>query len=93
MHQVEDNPSSYVRVPARVLGCLRGGEITVIRLPGQGLVLTEPIQTHLVPESLRMPNSEFDVLFKHPGAEMVRVLRHDESCPEIESYRIDAQKT
>jgi hypothetical protein len=80
----EDNPSFYVRVPARVLGCLRGGEITVFLFPGHGLVLTEPIQTHLVPESLRMPNSELEVLFKHPGVEIVRVLRHDESCPEID---------
>ena len=74
MQHLEDNPSFYVRVQARVLGCLRGGKITVILLPGHGLVLTEPIQTYFVPESLRMPNSEFDVLFKHPGAEMVRVL-------------------
>jgi hypothetical protein len=83
MQHLEDNPSFYVRVRARVLGW-RGGEITVILLPGHGLVLTEPIQTYFVPESLRMPNSEFDVLFKHPGAEMVRVLRHDESWKEID---------
>ncbi|MEH1997788.1 MAG: hypothetical protein V7L00_03260 [Nostoc sp.] len=75
----------YVRVPARVLGCLRGGQITVILFPGHGLVLTEPIQTYLIPENLRMPNSEFDVLFKHPGREMIRVLRHDEFCPEIDA--------
>ncbi|MEP0872466.1 hypothetical protein NDA01_21860 [Trichocoleus desertorum AS-A10] len=74
MHHIEDNSSFYARVPARVLGCLRGGGITVILFPGQGVVVTHPIQTHLVPETLRMPNSEFDVLFKHPGAEMVRVL-------------------
>jgi len=37
MHQVEDNPSSYVRVPARVFGYLRGGEITVFLLTGHGL--------------------------------------------------------
>ena len=84
MQHLEDNPSFYVGVQARVLGCLRGGEITVILLPGHGLVLTEPIQTYFLPESLRMPNSEFDVLFKYPGAEMVRVLRHDESCPKID---------
>jgi len=83
MQHLEDNPSFYVRVRARVLGW-RGGEITVILLPGHGLVLTEPIQTYFVPESLRMPHSEFDVLFKHPGAEMVRVLRHDESWKEID---------
>jgi hypothetical protein len=83
MHQEEDSSFFYVRVLARVLGCLRGGEITVILFPGHGLVLTEPIQTHLIPENLRMPNSEFDVLFKHPGREMIRVLRHNECCPEM----------
>lgn len=84
MHRVGDNSSFYVRVPAKVLGCLRDGEITVILLPGQGLALIEPIQAHLIPENLRMPNSEFDILFKHPGAEMIRVLCHGESCPEID---------
>ncbi|WGV28267.1 hypothetical protein [Halotia branconii] len=59
MHHIENSSSFYVRVPARVLGCLRGGEITVILFPGHGLVLTEPIQTYLVPENLRMPNSKF----------------------------------
>lgn len=83
MHYVEDNASFHVRVPARVLGCLRGGEVTVILFPGHGLVLTESIQAHLVPENLRMPNSEFDVLFKQPEAEIVRVLHKDEPCPEI----------
>ncbi|BAY27189.1 hypothetical protein NIES2100_70110 [Calothrix sp. NIES-2100] len=85
MHQEEDSSSFYVRVPARVLGCLRGGEITVILFPGHGLVLTEPIPTYLIPENLRMPNSEFDVLFKHPGREMIRVLLHHELCPEIDA--------
>ena len=84
MHRLEDNSSFYVRVPAKVLGCLRDGEITVIFFPGQGLALTEPIQAHLIPENLRIPNSEFDILFKHPGAEMIRVLYYGESCPEID---------
>jgi hypothetical protein len=84
MHQ-QDSSSFYVRVPARVLGCLRAGEITIILFPGHGLVLTEPIETYLIPESLRMPNSEFYVLFKHPGREMIRILRHNEFCPEIDA--------
>lgn len=84
MHYTEDSPSFYVRVPARVLGCLRAGEITIILFPGHGLVLTEPIETHLIPEKLRMPNSEFYILFKHPGREIVRVLHYDEFCPEID---------
>ena len=84
MHQ-QDTSSFYVRVPARVLGCLRAGEITIILFPGHGLVLTEPIETYLISESLRMPNSEFYVLFKHPGREMIRILRHNEFCPEIDA--------
>ncbi|MBD1865564.1 hypothetical protein H6F72_28780 [Trichocoleus sp. FACHB-46] len=83
-HVAEDNSSFYVRVPAKVLGCLRDGEITVILLPVHGLALTQPLEAHLIPETLRMPNSEFDILFKHPGAEMIRVLCHDEPCPEID---------
>ncbi|MEH2286244.1 hypothetical protein [Nostoc sp.] len=85
MHHKEDSSYFYVRVPARVLGCLCAGEITIILFPGHGLVLTEPIQTYLIPENLRMPNSEFDVLFKHPGQKMIRILRHNEFCPEIDA--------
>ncbi|AFY43219.1 hypothetical protein [Nostoc sp. PCC 7107] len=82
--QHENNPSFYVRVSARVLGCLLPGEITVILFPGHGLVLIEAIPTYLIPENLRMPNSEFYVLFKHPGREMIRILQIDEFCPEID---------
>ncbi|MEH2267521.1 MAG: hypothetical protein V7K68_03665 [Nostoc sp.] len=84
MQHIEDSSSFYVRVPTRVLGCLRSGEITIILFPGHGLVLTEPIQTNLIPENLRMPNSEFDVLFKHPGREMIRILHRKEFCSEID---------
>jgi hypothetical protein len=84
MQQVDDNASFYSRVPARVLGCLRNGEITIILFPGGGLALTQPIPSHLIPASLRMPNSEFDVLFKHPGAEMIRILHSHESCIETD---------
>lgn len=84
MTELKGKDSFYVRVSARVLGCLRGGEITVILFPGHGLVLIEPIPTHFIPENLRMPNSEFYVLFKHPGREMIRVLHHNEFCPEID---------
>ena len=83
-HLSEGNSFFYVRVSAKVLGCLRSGEITVILLPGHGLALTESIQAHFIPKALRMPNSKFDVLFKHLGAEMIRVLYQDEPCPEID---------
>jgi hypothetical protein len=83
MYYTEGTRSFYVRVPARVLGCLCPSEITIILFHGHGLVLTQPIQTHLVPTSLRMPNSEFDVLLQYPGAKFIRILQNDEYCPEI----------
>jgi hypothetical protein len=74
----------YIRVPARVLGCLNSGEITAICSPGHGLFYAKPISTYWIPFDLRMPNSEFDVLIKFPGVENIRILRKDESCPEID---------
>jgi hypothetical protein len=73
-----------VRVSAKVLGCLNSGEITVILSPGHGLVYSAPIPTDWIPFDLRIPNSEFDVLIKLPGVENIRILRKDESCPEID---------
>jgi hypothetical protein len=84
MRDAEDYSSSYARIPARVLGCLRGGEITISLFPGHGIVVTQAIQTHLVPETLRMPNSEFDVVVRNPDAEIIRVLRCGESCSEMD---------
>lgn len=83
MH-ADEFSSFYIRIPARVLGCLLSGEITVLLFPGHGYVLEEPIPTYLIPEDLRMPNSEFDVLFKHPSAEIIRILHRDECCPELD---------
>ncbi len=74
----------YVRVPAKVLGCLNRGEITAILSPGHGLIYPAPIPTDWIPFDLRIPNSEFDVLLKFPGAENIRILRKHESCPEID---------
>jgi hypothetical protein len=74
----------YVRVPARVLGCLNSGEITAIFSPGHGLVYARPIPIDWIPFDLRIPNSEFDMLIKFPGVENIRILRKDESCPEID---------
>jgi hypothetical protein len=81
---VSENNHFYVRVPARVLGCLNSGKITAILSPGHGLIYPAPIPTEWIPIDLRMPNSEFDVLIKFPGVENIRILRKDESCPEID---------
>jgi hypothetical protein len=75
---------AYVRVPARVLGCLKHGEITVIIFAGHGVVTSELISVDSIPRDLRMPNCEFDILMRFPGGERVRILRRNEACPEIE---------
>ena len=74
----------YARAPARVLGCLKSGEITVIISAGHGIVTSEPIPVEWIPRDLRMPNCEFDILMRFPGGEMVRILRRNEACSEID---------
>ena len=68
----------YWRYPARVLGCLRNGEITVIVCPGMGMVdggTPTEIPIHMIPIDLRMPNSEFDLLFDRAIGDFTKVLR------------------
>ena len=78
----------YTRIPARVLGCLKSGEITVIVATGGSIVVTEPIFIGWIPRDLRMPNCEFDILIKSPGGQRVRILRRDEACPEIDEQHV-----
>ena len=84
MFNVELQNCFYVRIPARVLGCLKSSEITVIVSPGHGIIIARPIPTGFIPSDLRMPNCEFDILTRFPGVEMVRILRRNEACPEID---------
>jgi hypothetical protein len=76
--------NSYVRISARVLGCLNAGKITAILSLGFGMFYPTPIDTAWIPVDLRMPNSEFDILVKSHGGEWIRILRKDEACPEID---------
>jgi hypothetical protein len=73
----------YVRVPGRVLGCLNRGEITAIISAGHGIVACRVIPVDWMPNDLIIPNSEFDILMKFPEAEEIRILRKNESCPDI----------
>ncbi len=84
MGWAEPQISFHTLIPAKVLGCLKRGEITVILSPGHGIVEAEPISVEWIPIDLRMPNSEFDILMKFPAGEIVRVVRKDEFCPEIQ---------
>ncbi|PSB04861.1 hypothetical protein [Merismopedia glauca] len=84
MSDLQPEDYAYARIPARVLGCLNNGEITVIIFPGGETFLEEPFSIDFIPPDLRMPNSEFDILTTYPGAEIVRILRKDEACPEID---------
>ena len=78
----------YTRIPARVLGCLKNGEITVIVAEGGSIVVTEPISIDWIPRDLRMPNCEFDILIKFPGGQRIRILRRDEACLEIDEQHV-----
>lgn len=73
--------SKYWRYPARVLGCLKNGEITVIVCAGIGLAdggIQTKLSAQLIPVDLRMPNSEFDLLCDSDSGDFVKVLRKDE---------------
>jgi hypothetical protein len=77
--------AKYWRYPARVLGCLRNGEITVILCAGIGLADggdRETLPSQMIPIDLRMPNSEFDVLFDRASGHFVKILRKGEDCPD-----------
>ena len=72
----------YCRIPGRVLGCLKDGEITIITNPGHGIVTLEPIPVDWIPRDLRMPNCELDVLIRFPGGERVGIIRRNEALSE-----------
>ncbi|MDY6803728.1 MAG: hypothetical protein SXA11_07965 [Cyanobacteriota bacterium] len=77
----KNNETKRDRVPARVLGCLRKNTITVIVLPGNGFVdggFTREIPLEIVPFDLRMPNSEFYLLFDREKKNYIEVLRKSE---------------
>lgn len=70
------------RIPVRVLGCLRPGEITVIAFPGVGMVdggFVMKLPTEMIPKELRMPNSEFIVVRNRQSGELTQVLCKDSS--------------
>ncbi len=75
---------SFDRVPARVLGCLRRGELTIVLLPGSGMAnggVIQHIPISIVPFELRMPNSALQISFdKDESGLLVRSIeRKDES--------------
>jgi hypothetical protein len=74
----------YNRVPARVLGCLNPGEITVIIFAGHGIETAEPVPAEWITSNLRMPNCELDILMRFPGGDKIRILQKDEICPEFD---------
>ncbi|HEY9300279.1 MAG TPA: hypothetical protein VIQ31_28740 [Phormidium sp.] len=79
MSETEVSEPCYQRCPVQVLGCLRNGEITVILFSGIGLVdggILEVLPAYMIPVDLRMPNSQFDVLFDRVSGEFVKILRN-----------------
>lgn len=73
-----DNESQFLRAPARVLGCLEAGTVTVIVCPGNGHVnggVPVILPVELIPFDLRMPNSEFDVVLDRKTGFFTEILR------------------
>ena len=84
-------PLRCLSAPARVVGCLIKDSINVIVCPGQGLAdggIHYEIKAELIPEDLRIPNSEFDILMVRDTGEIVKILRKGES-PDPAGFIID----
>lgn len=76
------------RVPVRVLGCLSRTTITVILCPDIGLAdggNRTNVLIGAVPLDLRMPNSEFDMIFDCQQRSCTRVVRKGE--PDAEGVK------
>ena len=73
-------PEWRERIPARVFGCLRDGELRITVLPGVGMVdggVPYDVPTSVIPFDLRMPNTDL-------------WIRCDESMNIVEAWRRDA---
>ncbi len=71
-------PDGMMRLPTRVIGCLRPGFPRVHIGPGIGLLdggVPTEIPVGLVPGDLRMPNSEFTVVLKPDHRGVITVER------------------
>jgi hypothetical protein len=75
---MSNEPESFLRAPAQVLGCLRPGFLTVIVGHGLGMAnggIPHEIPMDLVPFDLRMPNSAFTVVLDRTKGQFIGVER------------------
>ena len=77
-------PARLIKVPAKVLACLRPGYLTVfvgygLRMANGGM--PDDIPMDLVPFDLRMPNSEFTVVMDRTNGRFVGVERQSGDGP------------
>ena len=59
------------KIECRVLGCLTSGYLKVIIGCDRGMLdggIVRDIPVHLIPFSLRMPNSKFHLVTKYPNS-------------------------
>lgn len=77
----------YWRFPARVLGCLNSGKIAVLVRnedePGKGERQIE-LSSETIPFELRMPNSQFDLVFDRHHRLFIKALHKHEDWPDSE---------
>jgi hypothetical protein len=75
---MRNEPVTILKAPAKVLGCLRPGYLTVIVGHGLGMAdggIPYDVPVDLVPPDLRMPNSEFTVVLDRTVGRLVGVER------------------
>jgi hypothetical protein len=75
---MSNEPETILRAPAKVLGCLRPGYLTVSLGYGLGMAnggAPGDVPMDLVPFDLRMPNSEFTVVIDRTDGRFVGIER------------------
>jgi hypothetical protein len=69
-----DQPT--IRIRARVIGCLRGGFLEILVGAGYGMLdggIPTEIPLDIVPQALRLPNSEFIVVQDRKQGKIIAV--------------------
>ena len=75
---MSSEPERLIKVPAKVLACLRPGYLTAFVGYGLGMAnggIPTDIPMDLVPFDLRTPNSEFTVVLDRTNGQFVAVER------------------
>jgi hypothetical protein len=79
---MKNESEAILKAPAKVLGCLRPGYLTVFVGYGFGMAdggITQDVPMDLVPFDLRIPNSEFTVVLDRINGRFIAVERQGDN--------------